>query len=70
MNMQAIGPTEVKLLYTLQWILLFAAEECKDEMSEQSPPVKVDENKTGERYLFSIPTMTVSLFNYGIFYNN
>ncbi|KAL5280592.1 unc-80 family protein [Megaselia abdita] len=61
-NMQAIGPTEVKLLYTLQWILLFAAEECKDDLSEQSPPVKVEESKSTEKYLFSIPTITLFVY--------
>lgn len=63
--MQAIGPTEVKLLYTLQWILLFAAEECRDDLSEQSPPVKIEESKSTEKYLFSIPTITVGfLYNF------
>lgn len=64
-NMQAIGPTETKLLYTLQWILLFAAEECKDDLSEQSPPLKnSDFNKASEKYLFSIPTITVRFIEF------
>lgn len=63
-DMQAIGPVETKLLYTMQWILLYAAEECADdeggdelglaEAAEPKPPKAMDQ------YLFSVPTITVS----------
>lgn len=67
-DMQAIGPVETKLLYTMQWILLYAAEECADdeggdelglaEAAEPKPPKAMDQ------YLFSVPTITVSSLLY------
>ena len=54
-NIQSLGAVETKLMYTLHWILLDAAEECADNDFEKglfhSSPFF---------YLFSIPTMTVS----------
>ncbi|XP_046741999.1 protein unc-80 homolog isoform X7 [Diprion similis] len=56
-NLQSLGAVETKLLYTLHWIILDAAEECADADAEagiyHSNPFY---------YLFSIPTM--SLFVY------
>ena len=52
-DLQNLGAAETKLLYTLHWILLFAADECAD-------------NEDGKKilntyeYLFSIPTISVS----------
>ncbi|XP_030370602.1 protein unc-80 homolog [Scaptodrosophila lebanonensis] len=64
-DMQAIGPVETKLLYTMQWILLYAAEECADdeggvdlglaEAAEQKA-------KSMDQYLFSIPTITLFVY--------
>jgi len=51
-DLQNLGAAETKLLYTLHWILLFAADEC-------------GENEDGKKilntyeYLFSIPTISV-----------
>jgi len=65
-DMQAIGPVETKLLYTMQWILLYAAEECADDeggedlaLGDAAEP----KSKSIDQYLFSVPTITVS---YGI----
>lgn len=62
-DMQAIGPVETKLLYTMQWILLYAAEECADDeggddlgLAEAAEP----KPKAMDQYLFSVPTITVS----------
>lgn len=54
-DLQALGVTETKLLYTLHWILLFASAECADEVAESKRGQKHD----AERYLFSIPTISV-----------
>lgn len=55
-NMQSLGNVETKLLYTLHWIILYACDECTDNDNENgvfySNPF---------HYLFSIPTMTVSI---------
>lgn len=55
-DLQTLGAAETKLLYTLHWILLFAAEECADE--------EIDNNKKNSEkrapYLFSIPTISVN----------
>lgn len=52
--MQNLGATETKMLYTLHWILLVAAEECADADREngifQTSPFY---------YLFSVPAITV-----------
>lgn len=52
-DLQALGAAEIKLLYTLHWILLFASAECADEEAEA--------RKLAEQhpYLFSIPTISV-----------
>lgn len=60
--MQAIGAVETKLLYTMQWILLYAAEECADEEEDMDPVLRKDMPKT-ENYLFSVPTITVTINN-------
>jgi protein unc-80 len=53
-DLQNLGTAETKLLYTLHWILLFAAEECADCEDSQREVMRPDE------YLFSIPTISVS----------
>lgn len=53
-DMQALGAAETKLLYTLHWILLFAAEECADGEDGKK------ELMNPYDYLFSIPTISVS----------
>lgn len=52
-DLQTLGAAEVKLLYTLHWIFLFASAECADEEAEA--------RKLAEQhpYLFSIPTISV-----------
>ncbi|KAH8311397.1 hypothetical protein KR044_006087 [Drosophila immigrans] len=64
-DMQAIGPVETKLLYTMQWILLYAAEECADDedgdelgLAEAAEP----KPKPMEQYLFSVPTITLFVY--------
>ncbi|KAJ3665619.1 hypothetical protein Zmor_001108 [Zophobas morio] len=56
-NIQSLGAVETKLMYTLHWILLDAAEECADNDFEKglfhSSPFF---------YLFSIPTMTLFVY--------
>lgn len=54
-DLQALGAAETKLLYTLHWILLFAAEECADADMESDREIKNPYN-----YLFSIPTISVT----------
>lgn len=53
-NIQSLGAVETKLLYTMHWIILDAAEECADADFENgiyhSSPLY---------YLFSVPTITV-----------
>ncbi|KAJ1528104.1 hypothetical protein ONE63_008019 [Megalurothrips usitatus] len=56
-NLQTLGPTETKLLYILQWIILSANEECADLDKEQRVY-----HASPFYYLFSIPA--VSLFIY------
>lgn len=53
-DLQNLGAAETKLLYTLHWILLFAAEECAD-----GDDVK-KELMNPYDYLFSIPTISVN----------
>lgn len=53
-DLQNLGAAETKLLYTLHWILLFAAEECADAEDGSREVMRPDE------YLFSIPTISVS----------
>lgn len=52
-DLQTLGAAEIKLLYTLHWILLFASAECADEEAEAK---KLAEQHP---YLFSIPTVSV-----------
>lgn len=54
-NLQNLGAVETKLLYTLHWIILDAAEECADADFEKG----VYQTSTFY-YLFTIPTITVS----------
>ncbi|XP_055382818.1 protein unc-80 homolog isoform X2 [Condylostylus longicornis] len=58
-DMQPIGAAETKLLYTMQWIILFASEECADEAKEN--PFITDKKDT-EQYLFSVPTITLFVY--------
>lgn len=53
-DLQTLGVTETKILYTLHWILLYAAEECAE--SEE------DLQKNPYSYLFSIPTISVRFY--------
>lgn len=65
--MQAIGPVETKLLYTMQWILLYAAEECADDEGGDElglGDVAEPKAKAMDQYLFSVPTITVSDLNF------
>lgn len=51
-DLQNLGAAETKLLYTLHWILLFAADECADNEDGKKEMNTYD-------YLFSIPTISV-----------
>jgi protein unc-80 len=51
-DLQNLGAAETKTLYTLHWILLFAAEECADSEDGKKEMNSYD-------YLFSIPTISV-----------
>lgn len=57
-DLQTLGAAETKLLYTLHWILLFAAEECADEDVDNMKR----RNEKHAPYLFSIPTISVKKF--------
>lgn len=57
-DLQTLGATETKMLYTLHWILLFAAEECADADMESSKDLK----KNSQHYLFSVPTISVFVY--------
>lgn len=61
--MQAIGQVETKLLYTMQWIILYAAEECADDDGQDELMVdgESSKGKSMDQYLFSVPTVTVHL---------
>ncbi|XP_067617924.1 protein unc-80 homolog isoform X6 [Eurosta solidaginis] len=62
-DMQAIGPVETKLLYTMQWILLYAAEECADD--EGGNKILREDlrlQKSIGQYLFSVPTITLFVY--------
>ncbi|XP_065170367.1 protein unc-80 homolog isoform X8 [Atheta coriaria] len=56
-NLQMMGAMESKVLYTLHWILLDAAEECSDADYE-----KGIYHTSPFYYLFSIPTMTLFVY--------
>ncbi|XP_037920959.1 protein unc-80 homolog [Hermetia illucens] len=60
-DLQALGAAEVKLLYTMQWILLYASEECADAEAEDFPALKDPTNRTNQ-YLFSVPTITLFVY--------
>lgn len=51
-DLQSLGAMETTLLYILHWILLDSAEECAEPDVDSGNPF---------HYLFSIPTMTVSI---------
>jgi protein unc-80 len=51
-DLQNFGAAETKLLYTLHWILLFAADECADNEEAKKEKNPYD-------FLFSIPTISV-----------
>ena len=53
-NIQTLGAVETKLLYTLHWIILDAAEECADADYEKGVF-----HSSPFYYLFSVPTITV-----------
>lgn len=61
-DLQAIGTAETKLLYTLHWILLFAADECADEEIEAASRPRDKAAAQRRKHLFSVAT--VSLFVY------
>ncbi|XP_060527222.1 protein unc-80 homolog isoform X3 [Cylas formicarius] len=56
-NIQTLGAVETKVLYTLHWILLDAADECADADYEKG----IFPNSQFH-YLFSIPTMTLFVY--------
>ncbi|KAK9704319.1 UNC80 N-terminal [Popillia japonica] len=56
-NIQTLGAVEAKLLYTLHWIILDAAEECADADYE-----KGIYHSSPFYYLFSVPTMTLFVY--------
>lgn len=56
-NIQSFGAVETKLMYTLHWIILDAAEECADSDFE-----KGIFHSSPFYYLFPIPTITVYFF--------
>lgn len=55
-DLHTLGQTETKLVYTLHWILLFAAAECADEEAD------VRQMQEARAHLFSIPTMTLFVY--------
>lgn len=57
-DLQCLGATETKLLYTLHWILLFASDECADADADE---VKKKTPKKNPFFLFSVPSITVNL---------
>ncbi|KAK6643812.1 hypothetical protein RUM43_000075 [Polyplax serrata] len=64
-NLQNLGATESKMLYTLHWILLVAAEECADADREngifQTSPFY---------YLFSVPAITLFIYLFAPIYHH
>ena len=55
-NLQGLGAVDTKLLYTLHWILLDAAEECRDADLEHGVI-----NSSPFHYLFPITSIQVRL---------
>ncbi|KAH1025785.1 hypothetical protein HUJ05_010443 [Dendroctonus ponderosae] len=64
-NLQSLGALETKLLYTLHWILLDAAEECADTDYEKDLY-----HYSHFHYLFSIPTITLFVYLFAPLCNN
>ncbi|GLG97292.1 Uncharacterized protein GBIM_04077 [Gryllus bimaculatus] len=56
-NLQNVGASETKLLYTLHWIILDAAEECAEADFE-----KGIFHSSPFYYLFSIPSVTLFVY--------
>ncbi|XP_066154738.1 protein unc-80 homolog isoform X3 [Euwallacea fornicatus] len=56
-NLQSLGALETKLLYTLHWILLDAAEECADTDLDKDLF-----HYSHFHYLFSVPTITLFVY--------
>lgn len=68
-DMQAIGQIETTLLYAMQWILLYAADECAGDEGRDGLVIDAEhKGKAMDQYLFSVPTITVSVQN--TFYYN
>ncbi|XP_058983127.1 protein unc-80 homolog isoform X4 [Musca domestica] len=68
-DMQAIGQIETTLLYAMQWILLYAAEECAGDegglVGGGGGGLVTDgdhKGKSMEQYLFSVPTITLFVY--------
>lgn len=53
--MHQLGAAETKLLYTLHWIFLSAADECIDADQDRKA-LKLQR----KHFIFSIPTITVN----------
>lgn len=62
-DLQSLGTVETKLLYTLHWIILDAAEECAEADFEKGVF-----HANPFYYLFSIPTLSVGFSFYFHFY--
>lgn len=63
-DMHQLGAAEVKLLYTLQWLFLQAADECDDENEIET------KTKQKQQYLFSVPTLTVLFFTFFLLFRS
>ncbi|XP_065337258.1 protein unc-80 homolog isoform X7 [Cloeon dipterum] len=57
-SLQNLSAAETKLLYTLHWIILDAAEECANDELEKNTSRKV----ASSHYLFSIPSITLFVY--------
>ncbi|XP_059490383.1 protein unc-80 homolog isoform X4 [Neocloeon triangulifer] len=58
-SLQSLSAAETKLLYTLHWIILDAAEECANDEMEKN--VSRTQASTAH-YLFSIPSITLFVY--------
>lgn len=69
-DLSSIGQPEKNLLYTLHWIFLFAAAECADieENAQKNKSHSSNEHidKVQKKFLFSVPTISVSYFQLNI----
>ena len=54
-SLSELGTAETKLLYTLQWLLLSAVEECAD--ADQEKPRRPGH----KRYLYPVTSLQVTL---------